>query len=168
MPVYLTCVLTLCSLAFSADCPLYSENDGAKITLHGEVRGGAHDMLFSVPGCKENLVLVYAEDEGTAVRSSRLDKGLQDFKKLTSATYRGTEGNICLQCPQYEVEATLTGTLNIAVVPEGFTKDAMGFVHDKSGKVIGKAGFGHPVPFAKYRLVIESASNVVARKLSYP
>jgi hypothetical protein len=37
-----------------------------------------------------------------------------------------------------------------------------------SGKIVGKAGFGHPAPAYKYRLVIESVSDVVARKLPHP
>jgi hypothetical protein len=66
-----------------------------------------------------------------------------------------------MQCMKYgDVEATLTGTLEIASIPPGTTKDPAGFLRDLSGKVVGKWGWGHPVPFAGYRLGIQSVSKV--------
>jgi len=74
-----------------------------------------------------------------------------------------------MQCMKYgDVEATLTGKLEIASMPPGTTKDPTGFVRDSSGKIVGTFGWGHPVPFAKYRLVIQSVSDVKARKLPKP
>jgi hypothetical protein len=53
-------------------------------------------------------------------------------------------------------------------MPPGTTKDPAGFLRDSSGKIVGTFGWGHPVPFAKYRLVIQSVSDVKARKLPRP
>jgi hypothetical protein len=39
---------------------------------------------------------------------------------------------------------------------------------DRSRRVIRTYGWGHPGPFADYRLVIESVSRVMARKLPRP
>jgi hypothetical protein len=38
----------------------------------------------------------------------------------------------------------------------------------RSGKIIGTFGWGHPGPFAAYRLVIQSVAHVKARKLPPP
>jgi hypothetical protein len=67
-----------------------------------------------------------------------------------------------------DVEARLTGKLEVASMRPGTTKDPAGFLRDSSGKIVGTFGWGHPVPFAKYRLVIESVSDVKARKLPKP
>jgi hypothetical protein len=113
------------------------------------------------------VVLVYAGDEDTGTQASQLqkDKLLKRFRRYTSETYKDTGKSLCIQCSKYEVAATLTGRLDVATIPEGATKDPMGFARDASGKVVGKVGWGHPVPIYKYRLVIESVSEVDARKL---
>ena len=67
-----------------------------------------------------------------------------------------------------DVEATLTGKLEFASMPPGTTKDPASLLHDSSGKIVGAFGWGHPVPFAKYRLVIQSVSDLKARKLPKP
>ena len=165
--MYLPCIFILCSLAVAADCPLSSLKDGEKVKLRGNIRHGAHDMMLSVPACGEDVVLVYAEEAEAGLSESQVGRnaGLQEFRRYASATYAGGEKSSCHGCYKYEVEAILAGRLCVAVIPEGFTKDALGFVHDGSGKVVGKAGFGHPLPLTRYQLVIESASGVVAREL---
>jgi hypothetical protein len=35
----------------------------------------------------------------------------------------------------------------------------------KTGKVIGFEGYGHPLPFTRFRLVVTSISNVTAKEL---
>jgi hypothetical protein len=99
------------------------------------------------------------------LRDKAQAKSLAKFKKYTSATKKSIGNSICIQCPKYEVEATLTGTLTIASVPSGFSKDNLGFLHDASGKIVGQVGFGHPIPLYKYQLAIEYASDVIARLL---
>jgi hypothetical protein len=70
--------------------------------------------------------------------------------------------------PQVQVEATFTGILEAASVPAGLTKDASGLLRDATGRVVGNAGFGHPAPIYEYRFVIESVSDITARKLPSP
>jgi hypothetical protein len=150
-------------------CQLSTVKDGQSVSLLGKVEDAAHDMVFLPTGCTEAVVLVYAGDPDSGESSDKLlkDKNLEHFHKYTRAAYGkiGRKG-MCLQCPMYEVRATLTGRLNVApdVVPEGLWKDKLGMLHDQTGKVVGEAGFGHP-PIWKYRLAIESVSNVAAKKL---
>jgi hypothetical protein len=127
-------------------------------------------MLLAVRGCGDRVVLAYAGDPDTGVPSERLrrDRNFARFKKYIGATYKSTGKELCMQCSKYDVEATFTGRFDVAAIPEGLKKDNLGFLHDESGKIVGKAGFGHPAPVYKYRLVIESVSDVVARKLPDP
>jgi hypothetical protein len=73
-----------------------------------------------------------------------------------------------MQCPKYDVEASLTGQLEAATTPDGLRRDSVGFLWDTSGKLRGTSGFGHPNRSYKYRLVIESVTEVVAHKRPKP
>jgi hypothetical protein len=127
-------------------------------------------MLFSIPGCRDAVVLVYGEaSEGSPNLKEHPDANLKRFQKYTSAVYRGTKESPCESCPMYQVQAAVTGKLEIATIPVGTTKDSLGLLHDASGKVVGKwGGWGHPFPFAGYRLVIFSVADVKARMLPKP
>jgi hypothetical protein len=74
-----------------------------------------------------------------------------------------------MQCARYRVQATLVGKLSIApdTIPEGQWKDKLGMLHDKSGKFVGKAGFGHP-PVYRHCMAIKSVSDLKARELPEP
>ena len=168
--VLLSSASAFCQEAGNSGCSLASFSNTEVATLRGKVASGPHDMLLKVPNCDESVVLVYAGDNETTVPVEKLrrDQAMRLFKKYTEATYKGTAKDICLQCPKYEVEATVTGQLEIASVPEGLKRDALGFLRDASGKVVGTFGFGHPNRPYKYRLVIESVSGVTARRLPRP
>jgi hypothetical protein len=153
-------------------CPLSVFRNGQTVTIHGKVGQAPHDMALVVPGCSEAVVLVYAGDPESQESSEKFlkDESSKRFEKYTRATYGKIGGKgICEQCPKFEVEATLTGRLDVAAdtVPEGQWKDKLGMLHDQSGKFVGKIGFGHP-PIQKYQLVIESVSGVKARELPKP
>jgi len=153
-------------------CPLSTFANGQTVTIHGKVGQAPHDMALVVPDCSEAVVLVYAGDPESRESDEKLlkDESFRRFEKYTRASYGKIGGKgICEQCPQYEVEATLTGRLDVApdTVPEGQWKDKLGMLHDQSGKFVGKVGFGHP-PLQKYQLVIESVSGVKARELPKP
>ncbi|MGA9071364.1 MAG: hypothetical protein WB424_13960, partial [Terracidiphilus sp.] len=73
---------------------------------------------------------------------------------------------IYIDCMKYgDIEAEITGKLEIASMPPGATRDIYGVLRDQSGKVIGAYGWGHPNPYVPYRLVILSVANVKAKKL---
>lgn len=152
-------------------CILGTLKNGQTITLQGKAVQEPHDQGFRVVGCDDLVILTYAGDQDTDVSIDllRKDENLRRFRKYTSAVYKSTKKDICIQCMQYgDVEATLTGKLEIATIPPGTTKDQMGFLHDASGKVIGTSGFGHPTRMFKYRLVIVSVADAKARKLPKP
>lgn len=167
---------SICSLtAFAQNqtdaCILNAAKDGQIITLRGKAVDEPHDLSFGILGCNDLVMLAYAGDRDTDVSADQLrrDENLKRFQKYTSAVYKGAGKNICMECAQYgDVEATLTGKLEIATIPPGTTKDWMGFLRDASGKIVGTFGWGHPHPYFKYRLVVFSAADVKARKLPRP
>jgi hypothetical protein len=72
------------------------------------------------------------------------------FRKYTRSVCKSRGKNICIECTKYgDVEATLSGKLQIATVPPNTLKDQLGLLRDAWGKIVGKSGWGHPVPFAK-------------------
>jgi hypothetical protein len=152
------------------DCSLPASSSKPSTSLRGKIGNGSHDMLLIVSHCQDAVVLVYAGDSETDVPAARLvvDRNLKRFRKYTEATYKKIGKGICMQCPKYEVEANFTGQLEVATTPDGLRRDNTGFLWDSSGKLRGTSGFGHPNRSYKYRLVIESVSEVVAHKLPRP
>jgi hypothetical protein len=133
-------------------CPLENAKGGQTITVRGRTLEQPHDLGFGVNGCQDIAILTFAGDADNDVSSAELhrDKNLRNFQKFTRVGK--------------QVEATLTGRIEIATIPPGTTKDAAGLLRDSSGKVVGTSGFGHPSRAFKYRLVILSASSVKALK----
>lgn len=133
-------------------CPLENAKDGQTVTVRGTTLDEPHDLGFAAVGCDSVIILIFAGDQDTNIGAVELrrDRSLKNFEKFTR------HGKV--------VEATLTGKLEIATIPSGTTKDAMGFLHDSSGKIVGTSGFGHPSRMFKYRLVILSVSDVKALK----
>ncbi len=152
------------------DCSLQALSGEQRTSLRGKINSGAHDMLLIVPRCEDAVVLVYAGDSETDVPAARLtaDRNLKRFRKYTEATYKHVGTGICIRCAKYDVEANLTGQLEVAATPEGLRRDTTGFLWDTSGKLRGTSGFGHPTRSFKYQLVIESVSEVTAHKLPRP
>ena len=152
-------------------CVLSTASNGQTLTVRGKARSTAHDLAFDIPGCNETVLLTFAgeKDNDVSVSELRQDDELRRFQKYTSSVYKSTGKNLCMECAKYgDVEAELTGKLEIATMPPGATKDKANFIRDGSGKIIGTFGWGHPGPFAGYRLVIQSAAHVKARKLPRP
>lgn len=157
--------------AASEKCILSAASSGQTITLQGKIRSEPHDLALDVPGCNDTVLLTFAGESDNDVSSSKLCRNgkLNLFQKYTRSTYKDRPLKPCISCPKYgDIEAKLTGKLEIATLPPGCTRDSAGFIRDPSGKVIGQFGWGHPVPFAKYRLVIMAVSRVTARKLPPP
>jgi hypothetical protein len=180
-------ILVLCSGAtFGQDtndsgCVLSSLSNGQTLTVRGKVDRSMHDMLLVVSNCKEVAVLTYAGERDAlhGVSSTTInlpretpvgnganlklqkDRGFSLFEKYVNALYKSTRKNHCIACYKYKVEATFTGRLDVS--------NKVGLIRDeKAQKIIGMDGFGHPIPFTRYRLVLESVSDVVARKLPRP
>lgn len=157
--------------ATSSPCVLSTASNGQTLTVRGMARSTPHDLVFDIPGCKETVLLTFAGEPDSGVSGSELrqDDELRRFQKYTSSVYKSTGKNLCMECAKYgDVEAELTGKLEIATMPPGATKDRANFIRDGSGKIIGTFGWGHPGPFAGYRLVIQSVAHVKARRLPPP
>jgi hypothetical protein len=171
-PLFLLFVLSGNSWAQTQGaCVLRNARNGQIVTAQGKAAGVAHDFFFEIRGCPDvAVVLTYAGDRESdvSVEYLRINRDLKRFQKYTSAVYKSSAKMACMQCAKYDVEATLTGKLEIATIPPGATKDSLGFLHDASGKIVGKWGWGHPVPFTQYRFVIFSVSDITARKLPKP
>jgi hypothetical protein len=152
-------------------CVLSRAKNGETITVQGEVRREPHDLGFDIQGCDLTVLLTFAGNPDNQVSGNELrrDGELRRFHKYTTSFYMGNRKNICIDCMKYgDVEAEITGKLEIASMPPGATKDLYGLLRDQSGKVIGTYGWGHPSPYVPYRLVILSVANVKARKLPPP
>jgi hypothetical protein len=111
---------TACAQIQPAACILDTARDGQTITVHGKAVQQPHDLGFAIVGCNDLVVLAYAGDRDTDATADHLrrDENLKRFQKYTSAVYKSTKKNICVQCPQYgDVEATLSGKLEIATIP---------------------------------------------------
>jgi hypothetical protein len=168
---FLVTSATTCAQNQPDACILDGAKDGQTITVRGKAVQEPHDLGFRIVGCNDVVILSYAGDPDTNLSADQLrsDENLKRFQTYTSAVYKGTKKNTCVQCMQYgDVEATLTGKLEIATIPSGTTKDQMGFLHDASGKIVGTSGFGHPNRMFKYRLVILSVGDTKAQKLPKP
>lgn len=173
--MWLTVLVIFPATAFAQDqtnpCVLSHANDAQTVSLHGKIEQGPHDLALNIEGCSDGVVLTFAGNSDNAIPSDQLrrDQNLKRFRTYTSAVYLGNKKNLCEECMQYgDVEATLSGKLEIATLPPGTTKDSIGFLHDASGKIVGTYGWGHPRGIFKYRLVILSVANVKARKLPKP
>jgi hypothetical protein len=128
-------------------------------------------MALDVPGCNFTVLATLAGYSDSDELESQLknDRAMKQFLKYTRSEYKSKRGHICIGCSKYEnVEADFTGKIEIAVVPEGGRRDNLGRTWDSNGKYIGILGWGHPMPFADYRLVVESVSNVKAQRAPKP
>ena len=138
-------------------CPLETAKNGDILTLRGEAVHGAHDGLIRIAGCADEVLLAYADDPNLheSKLSLKKDETFQKFVEYFSAERPPQPKVVCRECWKYRVTAEFTGRLDIAD-SAGWKKDA------KTGKLTGLVGFGHPMPFTRYRLVITSVSKVEA------
>lgn len=157
----LLCLASASGLLCAAenDCPLENAKDGQTITFRAVVMATAHDMLLRPLGCQDRVLLEYPDEKlnGMPASSLRRDRNFSRFTRFTVAQEKGTATAMCKECWKYEVVADFRGRLDMAQ-RAGFTFD------EKSEKVIGIDGFGHPMPFTRFRLVLSSVSNVRATR----
>ncbi|MGB8031502.1 MAG: hypothetical protein WCF30_17770 [Terracidiphilus sp.] len=128
-------------------------------------------MAIEIGGCESTVLATFPGygDNDFPASLLRQDSSTKRFIKVTSSVYKSKGSRICEDCSKYgDVSADLTGILQVATIPAGATKDARGLIRDTNGKFIGIFGWGHPMPFAEYRLIIEAASNVKAHRLPRP
>lgn len=159
------------NFAESQECPLSNARDRQILTVRGTERSEPHDMAFEIPGCDETVLATIAGYSDSDMPASNLpmDANMKRFLKYTNSEYKSPKNHFSIGCMKYgDVQATVTGEIQIATMPPGATKDPRGFMHDSSGKFLGIYGWGHPVPFARHRLIIESVIEATARRAPRP
>jgi hypothetical protein len=140
-------------------CPLDGAADGKTITLRALVMPTAHDTLLRPVGCAERVLLEHPDPavNGLPAASLKRDRNFRRFTKFVTAHEKSTPTVTCKECWIYKVVADFTGRLDIA--PRAGLK-----FDESTGKAVGMDGFGHPMPFTRYRLVLTSVANVQATK----
>jgi hypothetical protein len=144
-------------------CQLNDTNNGKEVSVRGTVANSPHDFIFAVSGCKDVLVLEFSEIKGRLISTHEGSKNLAKFERFSRVQGKCPHGKRCGDRPAYKVDAILIGRLEVGSVPDGYWEDGLGYLHDHSGKITGKFGFGHP-PVYKYRLTVMAVSKVVVRR----
>jgi hypothetical protein len=141
----------------TASCPLGGAKNGDTVVLRGEVFPTGHDTFVRPAGCEERVVLVYGDDSslGKSKISVKRDEAFKQYEEYLKAEQKPAGITDCKECWKYRVTAEFQGRLDITE-SAGWKKDP------KSGRVKGVEGYGHPLPFTRYRLVVASVSKVAA------
>ncbi len=148
----------------AVECALDSARHGQLLIVRGEVFPTAHDLLVAPEGCPgSRVILVYGDD--SSVRESGLvtqkDAAFSQYENYLRERWPVRPNEHARENYRYRVAATFTGRLDVAA--------SAGLMRDPpTGKVIGVEGFGHPMPFSRYRLVMTSVADVVARERLSP
>ena len=149
-------------LAQSGKCVIETVKNGAMVAVRGVVFPGGHDMFIRPAQCPDNRVIVMYGDDPAVARRDRLqvkrDSSFQEFERYLKEQQPSRPNEICQQCPKYQVTAELSGRLDIA--PSAGVKR-----NPKTGKATGLEGYGHPLPFTRFRLVLTGVSDVTTKEL---
>jgi hypothetical protein len=139
-------VLAVCQIAAHP-----SDYVGKIIRVRGEVGQWPHDLALWSDQCDtEKIVIAYPGEQSVKPPVDfelRRDQDIKKFERLLVA--KNKDGGY-----RYAVAATFTGRLDIS--------ETVGFVRDEAGKVRGIQGYGHPFPFSRFQLVVQSVSDVAA------
>jgi hypothetical protein len=153
--------LGLASVTYSQNekCILETAKSGELVSFRGEASSTDHDIIIRPKGCpKCRIILTYGDDRqalGKETLNVRRDDALMQFERYLQEQIPSQPNETCKLCPRYRVFADFEGRLDKAA-SAGLKKDP------KSGKVIGTEGFGHPLPYTRYRIVVTRLSNVQA------
>lgn len=150
------------AVAESGKCVIETAKNGTMVKVRGVVFPGGHDMFIRPEQCPENRVIVTYADDRSLKQIHHLhvqrDEAFRMFEQYLKEEQLSSPNEICRQCPKYEVNAELTGRLDIA-------RSAGLKRNPKTGKVIRLEGYGHPLPFTRFRLVVTSVANVITKEL---
>lgn len=143
--------------AMAASCPLTKATNRDNLVLRGEVFPTSHDTFIRPVGCDERVIIVFGDSAelGELRIPVRRDQTLQHYEEYLLAEQEVEGATLCRECWKYRVIAEFQGRLDI--------RPAAGLQRDPaSRKATGVEGFGHPVPFTRYRLVVMSVLRVEA------
>ncbi len=110
-----------------------------------------------------------AKLDQTKLDHAKLDAAREQFWKYATATWPSLPDEPCRECAMYSITATFTGRLDVATLPTGARSQLdHGYAVNARGKILGSVGYGHPMPFSLYRIVVDSVADLAARKLTDP
>jgi hypothetical protein len=140
-------------------CLLETAKGGDLVKVRGEAFLGGHDTFIRPVGCEEStadrVILVWGDDRSLAAGKLevRRDADFFRFHELLQATFPLPPNTFGTGQPRYRVLAYFEGRLEIS--------SAAGFKRDpKTKRITGVEGFGHPVPFTRFRLVATAVSRI--------
>jgi hypothetical protein len=142
-----------------SSCVLETAKNGDVVKFRAEVFPTGHDVFIRPTGCAVNsanrVILVWADDPslGAAKASVRKDSAFSEFNRLLKATLPLPANGVGVGETRYKVIADFEGRLEVAA-SAGLKRDPQG------KKVIGMEGFGHPMPFTRFRLVASGVSQI--------
>jgi len=148
-------------------CVLDMAKDGAFLTIRGVVFPTGHDIYIRPSGCEisasNRVIIVWGDDPSLNKEKLdvRRDAEFVRYDKLLGEKFPLAPNMVGVGRSRYRVTADFEGRLDIAPYA-GLTRNP------KNKKPIGIAGFGHPMPFTRFRLVARSVSNVEATEQEPP
>lgn len=160
--------------------------DGKTVRIKGTVQSGLDDFVITGGDCGRNVNSIWlAYPQGAKAKSGpamivelepahnfagkaetanrpavtlQRDKAFKQFDSLLAQTHDKGGAAVCLGCPRYSVQATLTGRLDGV--------DDATIQRDDKGKIVGLGGFGNLNAYAA-RLVLESVADVTPKEIDY-
>lgn len=144
-------------------CLLHAAKSGDSVKVRGAAFLGGHDSFIRPAGCEENasnrVILVWGDDPSLATGKAevRRDADFSRFNELLRATFPLPPNSVGTGQSRYRVVAEFEGRLEVSN-EAGLKRDP------KTRKVTGLEGFGHPIPFTRFRLLATSVSRIEATK----
>jgi len=161
----LLCLLAPRFVAVSAQrgkCIVETAQNGSIVKVRGVILSGGHDLILRPEQCPESRVIVVYGDDAR-LEKDRLKVNRNDsfrlFKHYLEEQQPAKPNVYCQSCPKYQVTADFTGRLDVAA-SAGLKRDPT------TGKAIGLEGFGDPMPFSRFRLVVTEISKVEAKEIT--
>ena len=144
-------------------CPLDAAKNGDLVTIRGEAFRGGHDMFIRPAACATSptnrVILVWADDASLSANqaSVRRDSAFREFDRLLKATLPLPPNSAGVGPSRYRILADFEGRIEVAP-SAGLKRNS-----DKT-KVVRLEGYGHPMPFTRFRLLATGVSMVVSEE----
>lgn len=144
-------------------CPLDAAKNGDVVKIRGEAFPGGHDMFIRPAACATSpanrVILVWADDPSLSTNraSVRKDTAFTEFNRLLKSTFPLPPNGVGVGQSRYRVLADFEGRLEVAQ-SAGLKRDP------KSKKVVRLEGFGHPMPFTRFRLIATGVSRIESKE----
>lgn len=157
------CSITVLGQSNREPCVLDTAKNGDLVKFRGEASAGGHDAFILPASCvtssSNHVILVWADDPSlSAGRTTvRRDETFSEFNRLLKATFPLPPNSVGQGQPRYQVVADFEGRLEVSL-SAGFKRNP------KSNKIVGIEGFGHPLPFTRFRLLATGVSRIESKR----